>query len=369
MFRVFEGATGKKLYEFDAGKVVKGRLWHSSHGVTIADLTGDGRLDVFFVVGGTQPEKHGHAMCLTGFPGKGRGWYMLRHDPENTGNASTPLPKTLLAHIEGLTPKRKAVMKPARPPKFGSSTPGRKPAARGPVARGRVDKTAVHALAIQRGIDPEALGAVFAAAELRPEPGAREKAIAFGAPAFHAACLLIETGWGITHLDAILEATWKPGLEKHLLALAKGPKLPGWGRSAALRNLSVADTKEVREYLLRRIVTERDASDFYSTALALGKLAESRATPVIVRQLLAFETGWQGVEPYLVIALAGTGGKDANEWLVQYLADERARSGLSAVMQISKTDRELAKREAKKLLESGRKLSENGRKMLERLAK
>lgn len=113
MFRVFRGKDGKLLYELDAATISKDPIQSSSHGVTIADLTGDGKLDVFFVVGATQPKKHGLAVCLTGFRGKGRGWYMLRHDPQNTGNTTTPLDQALLVRIEGLKPAGKPVMKPA----------------------------------------------------------------------------------------------------------------------------------------------------------------------------------------------------------------------------------------------------------------
>ncbi len=117
MFRVFRGKDGKLLYELDAATLTEKPILSSSHGITIADLTGDGKLDVFFVVGATRPKKHGLAVCLTGFRGAGRGWYMLRHDPGNTGNASTELDQTLVARIERLTPSGKAVMRPNRPPR------------------------------------------------------------------------------------------------------------------------------------------------------------------------------------------------------------------------------------------------------------
>jgi outer membrane protein assembly factor BamB len=102
LFRVERGKDGRVLYEFDAATLTEESLRSSSHGVTIADLTGDGKLDVFFVVGGTRPRRHGLAVCLTGFPGRGRGWYAFRHDAANTGNTQTPLDPKLLLHIEGI---------------------------------------------------------------------------------------------------------------------------------------------------------------------------------------------------------------------------------------------------------------------------
>lgn len=99
LFRVIRGRDGALLYEFDAAKVCKEELVSGSHGPTIADLDADGKLDVFFVVGGDMKNKHGSAICLTGFAGSGPGWYMLRHDHRNTGNVQTELEAALLKHL------------------------------------------------------------------------------------------------------------------------------------------------------------------------------------------------------------------------------------------------------------------------------
>ena len=85
---------GVVIYRLDVAKAVNLKAEHDNHGPTIADFDGDGRLDVFLVVGypGRSGEGAiGEAVCLTGFAGRGPGWTMLRHDPKNTGNVATPV--------------------------------------------------------------------------------------------------------------------------------------------------------------------------------------------------------------------------------------------------------------------------------------
>lgn len=102
LFRVVRGRDGRQLYEFDAATVCEKPLNSGSHGVTIADLNGDGRLEVFFVVGGGEQDNwHGMAVCLTGFAGRGPGWYTFRHDHRNSGNIETPLEPALAARLAG----------------------------------------------------------------------------------------------------------------------------------------------------------------------------------------------------------------------------------------------------------------------------
>ena len=99
-FVAFRGRDGHLLYEFEGDSVHTRSVLHGSSLPVIADLTGDGKVDVFFVIGGTYPEndRHGRAICITGFAGPARnhdgspnGWFMHRHDALNTGNVTTPL--------------------------------------------------------------------------------------------------------------------------------------------------------------------------------------------------------------------------------------------------------------------------------------
>lgn len=110
MFKVMRGRDGVVLYEFDAGSLCQRAVTMNSHLPLVADFDGDGRVDVFFVVGqgnGQKPsESEGVAVCLTGFGGAAKnkdgslnGWFMHRHDQQNTGNVVTPLPELLRKRI------------------------------------------------------------------------------------------------------------------------------------------------------------------------------------------------------------------------------------------------------------------------------
>ena len=235
LFQAFDGMTGKLVYRFDAAETTDKPLTFSSHGVAIADFTGDSKLDVFFVVGATRPQKHGLAICLTGFEGSGQGWYMLRHDVQNTGNLATKLDEQLLARIENPDFNKNPIMRPARKP--------------------RIKKVAA-TNNNTRQLPPQSQHKLFEMAKERKIPQSIvEEALKFpadfakhGEQGFCAVCLLIETGnHKGTYCHPLLEATWYEEGEKELLELAKRENLPNYGTWSALSCLGYSDSPEIRQ--------------------------------------------------------------------------------------------------------------------------
>jgi hypothetical protein len=109
LFKVLRGRDGATLYELDLSGVHADAIKSASHLPLIADMDGDGKVDVFLAVGGDYKDRHGLAVCLTGFAGPARnadgslnGWFMHRHDAQNTGNVATGLEEALLKSLGGV---------------------------------------------------------------------------------------------------------------------------------------------------------------------------------------------------------------------------------------------------------------------------
>ncbi|MCU0863235.1 MAG: hypothetical protein MUC36_05560 [Planctomycetes bacterium] len=132
-----------------------------------------------------------------------------------------------------------------------------------------------------------------------------------GSEGFRAVCALLEVGHAHVHTTRLLQLTWRPGDERHLLALASGPNLPNYATWIVLRGLGTADTAEVRAYLQQRLAQEPDAGCCMSIAQALAQLGVREAIAPIAARVRAFEPGWAGVMPYLIESLEQLGGDDA----------------------------------------------------------
>jgi hypothetical protein len=146
------------------------------------------------------------------------------------------------------------------------------------------------------------------------EGGGEERIAAFAArgnEGFRAVCAMLEVGHSHVHTPRLLSLTWQPGAERHLLALASGPDLPNYAMWTVLRGLGVADTAEVRAYLLQRLTDEQDPGCHMSVAQALAQLGVREAIAPIAARVRRFEAAWAGVMPYLLGALAQLGGDEA----------------------------------------------------------
>jgi outer membrane protein assembly factor BamB len=342
LFQAMRGRDGVVLYEFDGAAVHHRESASSCHGPLLADLDGDGRLDAFFVVGGDNEDRHGSALCITGFLGTGEGWYQFRHDARNTGNVATALDPALRGRL------------PRTAPGAGAQKPAAAPAAAAPApAAPTVTEPGFAALASERKVPEAALRAAFAASQALVGRGDRQETMAalekHGPHAFPAVVALVTAGKNHYRMVDLLAATWRPGDERLLLELAEGPALPEFGLWSVLEGLGVADTKEVRDYLAGRLEREEDAGLFFCAARGLARLKDPRGVAPVAKRLLEFGEGWSGVEGYLLTSLVEMDGKTAAPHVEQYLADLRSRHVGMALRSLDGIDHERAVAAARKL--------------------
>ncbi len=227
----------------------------------------------------------------------------------------------------------------------------------GEVRRPVVTSTDVRARAVEpflelarsRGVAREALQDALDASALQlgvegAPADALAKLTARGSDGFHAVCVLLEVGHVHLHTVKLLQATWRPGEEKRLFALASQPQLPQYGMWAVLEGLGCADTPEVRTFLLARLQDRSDAGHFMSAAQGLALLGERRAVEPIDARLRAFEPGWDGVAPYLIEVLGTLGGAAAVRALEALGSNDQCEHAKHVVAALQRLDPEAAAR-------------------------
>jgi hypothetical protein len=152
-----------------------------------------------------------------------------------------------------------------------------------------------------------------------------------------------------SRVDAMAKATWRPGLERHLLEWMQGAA-PDAPVTAVLRALGGIDSPEVRELLRAALTKYRNhATHFTTAAAALAALGDSSAVGPIGDRL--FEPTWSMLRPSLLDSLGRLGGEEAGRVLVAYLRDPRADLESTAVEALSRFDAASARAEAKALLD------------------
>ncbi len=176
------------------------------------------------------------------------------------------------------------------------------------------------------------------------ELGSLERLASFGSEGFRAVCVLLEVGHAHYHTWKLLEATWHPGDERHLISLATYGDLPNYASWQVLEGLGVADTPEVRRYLLDRLANEPDAGLYMAAARGVAHLGARDAAAAIGDRVLEQRDGWSGVERYLIEALGELGGPDAIDRLERIAKELGPDSRKSALYALGKLDPDRAAR-------------------------
>ena len=184
-----------------------------------------------------------------------------------------------------------------------------------------------YAIAAKCEISRQAIDAALAAsgALLKSEPDSDAKLAKlgkFGSEGFRAACVLLEAGNSHWQSWRMLQVTWRPGDEKHLIALASGDPLANYASWAVLEGLGVADTPQVRALLLKRLETEQDAGLYMATTKGLAHLGAKEAVAPVSARLLEYRDAWSGVAPHLIRSLATIGGPQSRACLQKVAASD-----------------------------------------------
>lgn len=200
-----------------------------------------------------------------------------------------------------------------------------------------------------RSVSREVLqDALEASAALIGVDGARADAAArlaaCGSEGFRAVCALIEVGHTHYRTWQLLRETWRPGDERHLLALAARDDLPGFASWAALEGLGCADTPAVREFLRQLLPAETDPGRFMAAAAGLAHLGAREAVDDIAAAVLAFRPEWVGVAPHLITSLGELGGEAAVRQLEAIGRDPRCAQLAAVLAALDRLDRDAADR-------------------------
>ncbi|HEX6811335.1 MAG TPA: hypothetical protein VF384_06920 [Planctomycetota bacterium] len=165
-----------------------------------------------------------------------------------------------------------------------------------------------------------------------------------GSEGFRAVCAMLDVGHSHWRTWELLEATWRPGDERHLLALAGGPDLPNYAMWSVLQGLGAADTAEVRTYLRKRLADEQDAGLYMSIAAGLAHMGAREAIGEIGARVREFREDWSGVQPHLLRSLAEFGGAEAAKELEAIGCDKGCKDVKALLAVLDRLDAEAAGR-------------------------
>ncbi len=168
----------------------------------------------------------------------------------------------------------------------------------------------------------------------------------------------------------IMDATWEPGMERHLLELARDAKATPTQRQFAMRCLSLGDTPDVRDYLLAELEGAKNEKLISGAALSLGWLKEKRAAPILER--LLYRSRRRVFQESILNGLRTLGSKEAGRIVAEFVSkDHPVRTLMSGMRALRSCDPAAAKEAAQRILDSAqaKELTPNDRAILEATAR
>jgi len=136
-------------------------------------------------------------------------------------------------------------------------------------------------------------------------------------------------GTGPSYFE-LVRATWQPGWESDLLAVARDEHVPLHAGAAALEALGAVDTPEVRRLLVDTLRDDdTDLVRFVGATRAAGALREPGATRAIASKLA--RRNWAGGRRDFLAALGRIANDDARAAVLAYLEKPPRRQAALAV--------------------------------------